>query len=81
MLVYSSEDPQVGIRYTSGENNTRLVGMDQCFSSMDSLTFFPSDATYDTVTISVKTQLRIEYMVHYIPCLSSRVQPRSRDLC
>ena len=33
--------------------------MDQCFSSMDSLAFFPSDAIYNTVIISNPTQDRI----------------------
>ena len=42
------------IRYASAVNSTVLIGMDQCFSSIDSFAFFPSDATYDTAIISLQ---------------------------
>lgn len=41
-------DMFASIRYASAVNNTMFIGMDQCFSSMDSFAFFPSDATYDS---------------------------------
>jgi hypothetical protein len=54
MLVCASEDTHV-FQYSIriAVNNTMFIGMDQCFSSMDSLAFFPSDATCDTTVFSL----------------------------